>query len=194
MKSALKVDSKIQQSLKYLLKELGEDVNREGLLETPKRYEKQLRENLKGYLENPENHVKLFDNDNYHDLVVVSKIAFSSMCEHHILPFYGYVDIAYIPGKKILGLSKFARIVAVFSKRLQVQERLTKQLAHFLYDNLEPEFIMVHISAAHTCMTVRGVEKHDSVTDTIATLGDKQPTAKQYAKFLKHLSSIKSSI
>lgn len=165
-------DYGIQTAILALLSELGENTARDALLETPKRFEKQIRECLVGYKDDPEKYVKLFDATDYHDLVVVSDIAFSSLCEHHLLPFFGYVDIAYVPTDKILGLSKFARITDAFSKRLQVQERLTKELADFLYLHLEPSLLVVRIRANHSCMTIRGVLRPESSTETVITLGD----------------------
>ena len=162
----------IRKAILALLSRLGENPNRDGLAETPARFEKQLSECLSGYGQDPLEHVKLFDSGDYTDLVVVSNISFSSLCEHHLLPFYGTVDIAYIPNKKILGLSKFARITDVFSKRLQVQERLTQELANFLHEQLQPELLLIKISATHTCMTIRGVERPGSVTDTFSSRGD----------------------
>lgn len=167
-----KANSDIQQAILALLSQLGEDVNREGLAETPARFEKQIRECLVGYADNPVKYVKLFDNTNFHDLVSVNKIAFSSLCEHHLLPFYGYIDIGYVPNEKILGLSKFARIIDALSKRLQVQERLTQELADFLYAHLEPLMLTVHVKAFHTCMTIRGVQRPEALTETRASLGE----------------------
>ena len=151
---------------------MGDDPSRDGLTETPKRFLKQLRECLSGYSDDPEKHIKLFDNDGFHDLIIVSTISFSSLCEHHMLPFFGTVDIAYLPSDKILGLSKFARIVDAFSKRLQVQERLTKQIADLLEMHLKPELLMVRIEAQHTCMTVRGVLRPQSITKTLVIRGN----------------------
>jgi GTP cyclohydrolase I len=175
--------SYMQASIRALLAEVGEDPTRNGLLETPKRFEKQMRECLVGYNDDPKKYVKLFESTDFHDLVVVSKINFSSLCEHHVLPFYGYVDVAYVPSDKILGLSKFARIIDAFSKRLQVQERLTKELADFLYENLEPELLMVRIYATHSCMTVRGVRRPESQTETISVVGDTEANRRHVEYF-----------
>ncbi|HSX36326.1 MAG TPA: GTP cyclohydrolase I [Patescibacteria group bacterium] len=164
--------SKIEASITDLISELGDDSSRDGLAETPKRFLKQMRECCAGYNDDPESHIKLFHNDNYHDLIVVSTITFSSLCEHHLLPFFGTVDIAYLPGDKILGLSKFARVVDALSKRMQVQERLTRELADLLEKHLKPQLLMVRIRATHTCMTVRGVSRPQSTTETLTLRGD----------------------
>lgn len=164
--------SDIESAISRLLSGLGEDITRGGLVDTPKRFAKQIEEFLTGYNENPKRHVKLFDSNGFHDLIVVSRITFGSLCEHHLLPFYGYVDIAYVPTDKILGLSKFARIVDVYSRRLQVQEGLTKELADFLQKHLQPELIIVRINAQHSCMTIRGVLRPESLAETVVVLGD----------------------
>lgn len=166
------LNGNIQVAVTNLLDELGEDTMRNGLVDTPQRFEKQLRECLSGYKSDPVDYVKLFDATDYKDLVLVADIAFSSLCEHHLLPFSGYVDVAYVPVDKLLGLSKFARIIDVFSKRLQVQERLTKEIADFLFLHLQPSLLVVTIRASHSCMTVRGVLRPESVTKTCVTLGD----------------------
>jgi len=164
--------SSIEDSIIELITELGDDSSRDGLAETPKRFIKQMRECCAGYNDDPERHIKLFHNDNFHDLIVVSTITFSSLCEHHLLPFFGTVDIAYLPGDKILGLSKFARVVDALSKRMQVQERLTRQLADLLEKHLKPQLLMIRINATHTCMTVRGVSRPQSTTETLIVRGD----------------------
>ncbi len=176
----------IRSSLQRLFEELGENPERDGLVETPARFEKQLRESLNGYSKDPKSAVKLFENNDYHDLIVVSTIHFSSLCEHHVLPFFGHVDIAYIPGEKILGLSKFARIVDIFSKRLQVQERLTQEIAEFLAEQLQPELVMVRISAVHTCMATRGVNRPASKTDTFAKIGPDTPANRAHVQHFRH--------
>ena len=179
--------SSIYEGLKKLLIEIGEDPSRNGLLDTPKRFEKQLRECMSGYGKNPDDHIVLFDDNNSHgSLVSVLSISFSSLCEHHVLPFYGYVDIAYVPSNKILGLSKFARIVDVFSKRLQVQERLTHEIADFLAAKLEPELLMVRVSATHSCMGIRGVNRHQSKTETFAICGSNTQPHQHHISYFMH--------
>jgi len=176
-------NSNIEVALRDFLAQVGEDVNREGLTETPKRFIKQIQECLSGYQDDPKKHLKFFDSEGYDELVVVRGISFSSICEHHLLPFFGQVDIAYIPGKKILGLSKFARVVDAFSKRLQVQERLTQQLADFLDEQLKPELLLVRVTAAHTCMIVRGVSRPQSQAETLVVRGDQAGREHLIAQF-----------
>lgn len=176
-------DSGLGIALSNLLNQIGEDVQRDGLVDTPCRFEKQIRECLVGYADDPIKYVKLFDNPDFHDLILVSKISFSSLCEHHLLPFSGFVDIGYIPTDKILGLSKFARIVDSFSKRLQVQERLTHEIAGFLNKHLDPTLLIVRIKASHSCMTIRGVQRPQSITETVIMLGDDRNNRSQVEYF-----------
>lgn len=171
----------LQKAMTTYLETLGEDASRDGLLETPHRFVKQLRECLAGYNDAPEDHLKVFDNDGYRDLVVVRDITFGSLCEHHMLPFFGTVDVAYLPKDKILGLSKFARITDALSRRLQVQERITRQLADLLEKALQPDLLIVKISAKHLCMGMRGVRRRNSTTDTMIVRGD----VKKYASYVK---------
>lgn len=173
----------LQKALQKYLHSIGENPERDGLLETPHRFTKQLQECLAGYADDPEQHLKVFDNDGYHDLVVVRDITFSSLCEHHMLPFFGTIDVAYLPKDKILGLSKFARITDALSKRLQVQERITKQLADLLEKKLQPDLLMINISAKHMCMSMRGVVRRNSVTETSIIRGDSQKHAKYVERF-----------
>lgn len=173
--------TQLQGAMSDYLQALGEDSKRDGLLETPHRFVKQLRECLAGYNDSPQDHLKVFDNDGYRDLVMVRDITFGSLCEHHMLPFFGTVDIAYLPKDKILGLSKFARITDALSKRLQVQERITQQLADLLEKSLEPDLLIVKISAKHMCMGLRGVQRRNSITDTVIIRGD----TKKYANYVE---------
>ena len=164
----------LQNALSNHLQSLGEVADRDGILETPARFVKQLGECLSGYQDDPAQHVKVFEGDGYHDLVLVRDVTFSSLCEHHVLPFFGTIDIAYLPNEKILGLSKFARLIDALSKRLQVQERITQQLADILETNLQPHLLIVKISAKHMCMGMRGVRRPNSSTDTVIVRGDKE--------------------
>lgn len=166
------IKSNLKSALVDMLSALGENVQREGLTDTPRRYIKQIEESLCGYNDNPTTYIKLFKNNDHNSLVTVSQISFSSMCEHHLLPFFGHIDIAYLPTNHILGLSKFARIVDTYSKRLQVQERLTNEIALFLNEQLKPELVMVRVRAKHTCMITRGVSRPESFTDTCSVIGD----------------------
>ncbi|MBZ2187296.1 MAG: GTP cyclohydrolase I FolE [Bryobacter sp.] len=156
-----------------ILEQLGEDPAREGLLRTPYRAEKAMRFLTSGYSDNIEQLVNgaLFAAEN-DDMVVVKDIEYYSLCEHHMLPFFGRVHVAYLPDKKIIGLSKIPRIVDVFARRLQVQERVTQQIADTLMEVLEPRGVAVVSEAQHFCMMMRGVEKQCSSTITSAMLGE----------------------
>ena len=161
-----------QQNIREIIVELGEDPEREGLLKTPERVERSLRFLTRGYHQNLEEVVNgaLFEAES-DDMVIVRDIEFFSMCEHHMLPFFGKCHVGYIPNKKIIGLSKVARIVDMFARRLQVQERLTKDISHALMDILDAEGVGVVIDAQHLCMQMRGVEKQNSITTTSSMLG-----------------------
>lgn len=161
-----------QERVRDLLAELGEDPARQGLLKTPERVEKSLRWLTRGYQLSVEDVIgdAVFEEE-HHNMVLVRDIEMYSMCEHHMLPFFGKVHIAYIPDGKIVGLSKLPRIVEVFARRLQVQERLTEQIATAIQDVLQPAGVGVVIEAAHLCMMMRGVEKQNSRTITSAVKG-----------------------
>lgn len=181
------VTSELEAAVSNFIKALGEDLERDGIADTPKRFVKQLQECLAGYEDDPEKHVKTFDNDNYRDLIIVRDTSFSSLCEHHVLPFFGTVDVAYLPNDKILGLSKFARITDAVSKRLQVQERMTKQLADILESHLQAKLLIVRISAKHMCMSARGVRRTESFTETLTIRGDAQKYAHYVDQFYRTL-------
>ena len=154
---------------KQVLTLLGEDPEREGLQKTPMRVAKAMQVLTRGYTQDP--HKVLTDalfEEKYNQMVIVKDIDFFSMCEHHILPFYGKAHVAYIPNGYITGLSKIARVVDIFSHRLQVQERLTEQIMQCINDTLKPQGVMVVIEAKHMCMQMRGVEKQNSITTTSA--------------------------
>jgi GTP cyclohydrolase IA len=155
-----------------ILRRIGEDPERDGLLSTPKRVEKSLAFLTKGYHEDPNEilHGALFDVD-YDEMVIVKDIEMFSLCEHHMLPFFGKVHVAYIPKGKVIGLSKIARLVEVFARRLQVQERMTRQIADAIQDAIEPHGVGVVIEARHLCMMMRGIEKQNSSTVTSAMVG-----------------------
>ena len=157
---------------KQVLTLLGEDPEREGLQKTPMRVAKAMQVLTRGYTQDP--HKVLTDalfEEKYNQMVIVKDIDFFSMCEHHILPFYGKTHVAYIPNGYITGLSKIARVVDIFSHRLQVQERLTEQVMQCINDTLKPQGVMVVIEAKHMCMQMRGVEKQNSITTTSAYSG-----------------------
>jgi GTP cyclohydrolase I len=164
--------SRIEQFVEGMLKEIGEDPTREGLLKTPHRVAKALEFLTAGYRKEISSVLNgAIFNEKYNEMVIVKDIDFYSMCEHHMLPFFGKAHIAYIPNGKIVGLSKIPRIVDVFSRRLQVQERLTRQIADTLYEYLQPDGVGVVIEARHMCMMMRGVEKQNSIATTSAMLG-----------------------
>lgn len=162
----------MQNEIRNILAEIGEDPKREGLLKTPERVEKSLRFLTRGYGQTLEEIVNgaLFEAES-DDMVIVRDIEFFSMCEHHLLPFFGKCHVGYIPQKKILGVSKIARIVEMFSRRLQVQERLTKEISHAVSDILDAEGVGVVMEAQHLCMKMRGVEKQNSIMTTSSMLG-----------------------
>jgi GTP cyclohydrolase I len=161
-----------QDLYRELLVRLGEDPSRDGLLRTPERIEKAIAFLTKGYRMDVTEvlHDALFDVD-YDEMVIVKDIEFYSMCEHHMLPFFGKAHVAYVPNGKVIGLSKIPRLVDVFSRRLQVQERLTRQIGEAITDAIQPQGVAVIMEAAHLCMMMRGVEKQHSSTVTSAMLG-----------------------
>ncbi|HXG18319.1 MAG TPA: GTP cyclohydrolase I FolE [Methylomirabilota bacterium] len=163
----------IEQNVRQILEHLGEEPEREGLVKTPYRVARALEYLTKGYQQDPReilNQAKFVEED-YQEMVVVKDIDFYSMCEHHILPFFGRANVAYLPRHHIVGLSKIPRLVEVFSRRLQVQERLTTQIANTIMDVLDPLGVGVIIRAEHLCMRMRGVEKQNSIVTTSAMLG-----------------------
>jgi GTP cyclohydrolase I len=165
-------DSSTQDLFRELLRRIGEDPTRDGLLRTPERMEKSFAFLTQGYTQSVEAvlHNALFDVD-YDEMVMVRDIEFYSQCEHHLLPFFGKAHIAYVPQGKVIGLSKIPRIVDVFARRLQVQERLTRQIAEAITDAIHPQGVAVILEAEHLCMMMRGVQKQHSATVTSAMLG-----------------------
>jgi GTP cyclohydrolase IA len=162
----------IADLVRRMIVQLGEDPNREGLRRTPERFEKALRYLTSGYRQDPE---KILNNAmfsvGYDEMVVVKDIEVYSLCEHHLLPFFGKCHVAYLPNKKVVGLSKIARLVNMYARRLQIQERLTNQIATTIQEQLKPQGVGVIIEARHLCMVMRGVEKQNSAAVTSAMLG-----------------------
>jgi len=158
----------IAKHYKEIIRLLGEDVTREGLLKTPKRVAFAMQFMTQGYSMNPEEVLRsaLFEEEKYQQMVIVKDIDFFSMCEHHMLPFFGKAHVAYIPNKHLIGLSKIARVVDIFAHRLQIQERLTTEIKDCIQKTLNPMGVMVVIEAQHMCMQMRGVQKQHSVTTT----------------------------
>jgi GTP cyclohydrolase I len=179
----------IMNAVRDILTAVGEDPDRAGLVETPKRVANMYEEMFAGLDADPKQHLKLFDETSNDEVVIVRDIPFASMCEHHLLPFVGKAHIAYIPSNnKIIGLSKFARIVDNFAKKPQVQERLTSDIADFLNDNLQPKGVAVIIEAEHMCMSIRGAKASGSITQTSALRGRMKNDAKTRAEVLALLN------
>ncbi|MGC1781284.1 MAG: GTP cyclohydrolase I FolE [Acidobacteriaceae bacterium] len=175
--------------VRELIARLGEDPSRDGLVRTPERVEKAMTFLTKGYRENAAEilHGAMFDVD-YDEMVIVKDVEVFSLCEHHMLPFFGKVHVAYIPNGKVIGLSKIPRLIDVFARRLQVQERLTREIADAIQDAIQPQGVGVVIEARHLCMMMRGVEKQHSSTVTSAMLGafrDNQQTRHEFLSLVR---------
>lgn len=162
---------KIEEAVRLLLEGIGEDVNREGLADTPGRIARMYEEIYKGMDEDPAQHLSKTFTVSSNEIVLEKDITFYSTCEHHLMPFYGKVHIAYLPDGKVVGLSKLARTVEVYARRLQIQEQMTTQIADAIMEHLKPQGVMVMAEAEHMCMTMRGVEKPGSRTMTMAARG-----------------------
>ena len=162
---------RIERAVREILAAVGEDPNREGLVETPARVARMYAELFSGLRATPGKHLQRVFPENYDELVLVKDISFNSMCEHHLLPFIGNAHVGYLPRGKVVGLSKLARVVEEVSHRPQVQERMTHQIADLLQQELDPKGVIVVIEAAHSCMTIRGVRKPGSMTITSAVRG-----------------------
>lgn len=181
-------ESTVEPAVRQILLEMGEDPDREGLLETPSRVRRMYSELTAGYWVDPERLVNraIFEVD-YSEMVVVKDIAFYSLCEHHLLPFFGQAAVAYIPEGRVIGLSKIPRIVEMYARRLQVQERMTKQIADFLMERLAPRGVGVVVEASHLCAVMRGVRKPGTIMTTSHVLGLFRTADRTRAEFFSHL-------
>ena len=178
-------NEKIADLTKLLLKEIGEDPNREGLIKTPSRVSKAWSFFSVGYNQDVDEIINdAIFNEDAKDMVVVRDVEFFSLCEHHLIPFFGKAHVAYIPNGKVVGLSKIPRIIDMYSRRLQVQERLTRQIAETIQDVLEPIGVAVIMEGQHMCMQMRGVEKQNSLTTTSSMLGKFRQSDRTRAEFL----------
>ena len=183
----------LQSLIERILLAVGEDPKREGLLRTPQRVEKSLKFLTSGYNVDIKKMINgALYNEDYNEMVIVKDVDVYSLCEHHILPFFGKCHVAYLPKGKIIGLSKVPRLVDAFSRRLQVQERLTTQIAQSIQDIVKPAGVAVVVEALHLCMSMRGVEKQNSYTTTSSMLGCFKEDARTRGEFLSLLSSTKS--
>ncbi len=176
---------KISKLINQLLVEIGEDPNREGLKNTPERIANSYKKLFGGYAKNPNSLLKEFDGENYDEMIICKDIDFYSTCEHHMLPFFGRIHIGYIPNKKIIGISKLPRLVEIFARRLQNQERLTMQIANTLHELLKPKGVGIVIEAKHLCMRARGVEKQNTTITTSSFRGLFKENQKTRSEFLK---------
>ena len=180
------------KSVYEMIRLIGDDPEREGVEETPKRVVKSWETIYGGYRQKPEDVLTTrFNSENYDEMVVLKNIEFFSTCEHHMLPFFGKAHIAYIPNKKVVGLSKLARTVEVFSKRLQTQERLTMQIANALMKGLDAHGVAVTIDATHQCMTMRGIKKEQATTVTNYYLGQFKEDLSYQNRYLRFISIVK---
>ena len=181
---------KLEEAIHQLLLGVGEDPSREGLQKTPSRVAESMKFLTKGYFENAETILNgAVFKEKYSEMVIVKDIEFFSLCEHHLLPFYGKVHVAYIPKGRIVGLSKIPRLVEMFSRRLQVQERMTQEIAQTIFDALRPEGVGVVCEARHLCMMMRGIEKQSSSATTSAMLGEFRSDIKTRSEFLTLIGS-----
>ena len=188
-KKIKKVDTeRIEKAVKEILLAVGEDTNREGLKKTPERVGKMYAELLGGMREDPKDHLRSIFAENYDEIVLLRDIPFYSICEHHLMPFIGTADVAYVPSGMVLGVSKLARIVDCFARRLQTQEGLTFQIADFIMDSLHPLGVAVVLEASHSCMTIRGIKKPGStmVTSALRGIFIKDPRTRSEVLSLMH--------
>jgi len=179
---------RIEKAVKEILLAVGEDIEREGLKATPARVAKMYAELLAGMDEDPKQHLSSVFSENYDEIVLLRDIPFYSICEHHLMPFIGSAHVAYLPAGVVLVVSKLARIVDCFARRLQVQEKLTNQIADFIMNNLEPRGVAVVLEASHSCMTIRGIKKPGSVmvTSSLRGIFRKDPKSRSEIMSLMH--------
>ena len=182
-------NGRVEAAVRLILEEIGEDPDRQGLVGTPERVHRMYTELTAGYHVDPQRLINnaIFDVD-YSEMVIVKDIPFYSLCEHHLLPFFGSAAVAYIPRGRVIGLSKIPRIVEMYARRLQVQERLTQQVAEFLRDNLAPQGVGVVVEATHLCAVMRGIRKPGTIMTTSAVLGLFRTRDRTRAEFLDHLA------
>jgi len=183
-------DQKVEEAIKTIIQWIGEDPEREGLKSTPKRVIRAFKEYFQGYKEDPANYLKktFTEVEGYDDMVVEKNISIRSHCEHHMAPIVGVAHVAYIPSKKVVGLSKLARVVEAFSKRLQTQERLTIQIAKTIMHVLQPRGVAVTVDAAHQCMTSRGIKKEKTTTVTNYFLGALNDDLSFQNRYLRYIN------
>jgi GTP cyclohydrolase I len=189
VKGKTSVDSKrVEKAVREILLAVGEDIEREGLKKTPQRVAKMYAELLAGMQEEPKEHLRSVFSENYDEIVLLREIPFYSICEHHLMPFIGSAHVAYLPSGAVLGISKLARIVDSFARRLQSQERLTYQIADFIMNNLKPQGVAVVLEASHSCMTIRGIKKPGSLMVTSALRGifKRDPKSRSEVMSLMH--------
>lgn len=189
MDNSTKIDhQRIENAVREILLAVGEDIDREGLRDTPARVARMYAELLGGMYENPEIHLDRVFHESYDEIVLLRDIPFYSLCEHHMLPFIGQAHVAYLPKGRVLGVSKLARIVEGYARQLQVQERLTAQIADIIMDRLQPMGVAVVLEASHSCMTIRGIKKPGStmVTSALRGLFRKDPRSRNEILSLLH--------
>jgi GTP cyclohydrolase I len=179
---------KIRKAVREILLAVGEDTEREGLRRTPERVARMYAELLGGMHEDPKKHLRSVFTENYDEIVLLRDIPFYSICEHHLMPFIGSAHVAYLPSGMVLGVSKLARIVDCFARRLQTQERLTYQIADFIMDSLKPQGVAVVLEASHSCMTIRGIKKPGStmVTSALRGIFKRDPKSRNEVLSLMH--------
>jgi GTP cyclohydrolase I len=181
---------RIRKAVKEILLAVGEDTKREGLKKTPERVARMYAELLGGMHEDPKKHLSIFS-ENYDEIVLLRDVPFYSICEHHLMPFIGSANVAYLPSGTVLGVSKLARVVDCFARRLQTQEKLTYQIADFIMNSLKPQGVAVVLEASHSCMTIRGIKKPGSVMVTSALRGifKRDPRSRNEVMSLMHNSN-----